>query len=273
MNVLELPQNALDSFALWGRVLFRTRQIRVARSGAGAYVAVVLTLIAVVALMFLLDAAASGWARRLPLWFVALFERITDFGLSGWFLFPFGFVLLCLAAVTSPVWSLRTQVVLATLTVRFGYLFLAIGVPGLFAAIVKRMIGRARPYVGPQDDPFAYIPFIWKPEYASMPSGHSTTAAAAAVAIGAVWPAARGVMWLYAVLIMFSRVVVLEHHPSDVLAGALVGAVGADMLRRWFAARRLLFSASNLKASSGPSFSQIWRAIAEILRGKSGQKA
>jgi membrane-associated phospholipid phosphatase len=270
VNGLALPRNALDSFAQWSRELFRARQVRVVRWGAGTYAAVVLTLIVVVALMFLLDAAASGWARRLPPWFVALFEQITDFGLSGWFLFPFGFVLLCLAAVTSPIWSLRTQAVVAALTVRFGYLFLAIGVPGLFAAIVKRMIGRARPYVGPQDDPFAYIPFIWKPEYASMPSGHSTTAVAAAVAIGAVWPAARGVMWLYALLIMFSRVVVLEHHPSDVLAGALVGAVGADMVRRWFAARRLLFSGSNLKASPGPSFSRIWLAIAEIVRGKSG---
>jgi membrane-associated phospholipid phosphatase len=273
VNGLALPRNAFDSFAQWGRELFRARQVRVVQWGAGAYLAVVLTLIVVVALMFLLDAAASGWARRLPPWFVALFERITDFGLSGWFLFPFGFVLLCLAAVSSPVWSLRTQAVLAALTARFGYLFLAIGIPGLFAAIVKRMIGRARPYVGPQDDPFAYIPFIWKPEYASMPSGHSTTAVAAAVAIGAVWPSARGVMWLYALLIMFSRVVVLEHHPSDVLAGALVGAVGADMVRRWFGARRLLFSASNLEASPGPSFSQIWLAIAEIVRGKSRQKA
>jgi undecaprenyl-diphosphatase len=254
-------------------VLFCAPQVSVVRWSAGVYGAIGLTLIVVVAMMFLLDAAASAWARGLPPLFVALFERITDFGLSGWFLFPFGFVLLCLAAVTSPVWSLRTQAMLAALTVRFGYLFLAIGVPGLFVAIVKRMIGRARPYVGPQDDPFAYIPFIWKPEYASMPSGHSTTAAAAAVAIGAVWPSARSVMWLYALLIMFSRVVVLEHHPSDVLAGALVGAVGADMLRRWFAARRLLFSASNLKASPGPSFSQIWLAIAEIVRGKSKQKA
>ncbi len=29
---------------------------------------------------------------------------------------------------------------------------------------------------GGHDDPFAYMPFIWRPEYASMPSGHSTTA-------------------------------------------------------------------------------------------------
>ena len=273
MNVWSFVGNALVSFEQWCRELFQAPTTSVVRWSAGAYIAVVLTLTAVVASMFLIDAVASSWARGLSPWFVGLFEWITYFGLSGWFLFPFGFVLLCLSAITSPVWSSKTQDMLAMLTVRFGYLFLAIGVPGLFASIIKRLIGRARPYVGPQDDPFAYIPFIWKPEYASMPSGHSTTAVAAAVAIGAVWPATRGVMWIYALLIMFSRVVVLEHHPSDVLAGALVGAVGADLVRRWFAARGLLFSASDLGPSPGPSISRIRQAIEEIGGDKSGQKA
>ena len=67
--------------------------------------------------------------------------------------------------------------------------------PSLFATVIKRLIGRARPYVGTHDDPFAYMPFVWKPEYASMPSGHATTALAAAIAIGAVWPRLRPVMW------------------------------------------------------------------------------
>jgi len=65
-------------------------------------------------------------------------------------------------------------------------------------------------------------------------------------------------MWVFALLIMFSRVVVLAHHPSDVIVGALVGAVGAVLVRRWFAARRLVFSAHELKAFRGPSL-QLWR--------------
>jgi undecaprenyl-diphosphatase len=34
----------------------------------------------------------------------------------------------------------------------------------------------------------------------------------------------------------------LAHYPSDVVAGALIGVVGAMVVRYWFAARRLGFA-------------------------------
>jgi membrane-associated phospholipid phosphatase len=246
--------------------LLRAPHARVPAPSAGAIAAMIVLLVAAVACMFLLDTAASDWARGLPQWFEDAFEVITDFGLSGWFLFPSGFILLCLAALASPALPRLTQGVVAALAVRTGYLFLAVGVPGLFVTVVKRLIGRARPYVGSHDDPFAYLPFGWQPEYASMPSGHATTAASAAIAIGAIWPGSRGVMWLYALLIMFSRVVVSAHHPSDVIAGAVVGAVGALWVRRWFAARGLLFAAADLRTFPGPSYKRIKAALREAVR-------
>ena len=261
-------QNMLRNFQRWICVLVRAPRASVPPPSAIAIMAVIVTLIAAAACMFFIDTAAIAWARTLPQWFDDVFERITDLGLGGWFLYPFGFVLFCLAAVTSPLLTKLTQGVLAMLTVRFGFLFLAIGLPGLFVTIVKRLIGRARPYVGSPDDPFFYRPFVWAPEYASMPSGHATTAASAAIAIGALWPKSRPVMWLYALVIMFSRVVVLAHHPSDVIAGALVGALGALWVRRAFAARGLLFSAIDLKAFPGPSLQRVRAALREVLRKK-----
>ena len=107
--------------------------------------------------------------------------------------------------------------------------------PSLFATIIKRLIGRARPFVA-GNDVWAYEPFTWHARYASLPSGHATTAFAALVAIGAIFPQARALMWIYAVLIALSRVIITAHHPSDVIAGAIVGAVGrvpgAQLVRR-----------------------------------------
>ena len=49
-------------------------------------------------------------------------------------------------------------------------------------------------------------------------------------------------MIVYALIILATRLVLLAHHPSDVVAGALVGVIGAMFVRYWFAARRLGFA-------------------------------
>ena len=163
-------RNTAWNFDQWFRALARPPRADYARPSASAVAAVIGTVAIIVASMFLVDAAASDWARHEPNWFRDMFERVTDFGLSGWFLFPLGFLLLVLAAINAPELTHVTQGVLDVLAARLGFLFLAIGFPGLFVTIVKRLIGRARPYVGGHEDPFAYNPFIWRPEYASMPS-------------------------------------------------------------------------------------------------------
>ena len=52
----------------------------------------------------------------------------------------------------------------------------------------------------------------------------------------------RSLMWTYAFVIAVSRVVLMAHFPSDVLAGAVVGVLGALLVREWFAARGLAFA-------------------------------
>jgi membrane-associated phospholipid phosphatase len=266
-----LLPNLGRNLALWCGVLVRAPRVQTPRPPASAFAAIALTLAVIVALMFFIDARATDWARHLPRWFVDAFEQITNGGYSSWFLIPSGVIVLCLAALASPSLPRMTRGVLGGLAGRFGFLFIAVALPGLFDDVIKGLIGRARPYADIPGDPFTYRPFTWRPEFASMPSGHSTTAAAAAFAIGALWPRTRWVMWLYALVIMFSRVVVSAHHPSDVVAGALVGTVGAALVRRWFAARRLVFS-PNLSVQTGPSLRRIGAAVIRATREPQGKR-
>jgi undecaprenyl-diphosphatase len=217
--------------------------------------------------MIFIDAAVSNAVGNLPRWVVGFFEWITDFGKSGWFLWPLGILFLALAALPKNLMPV-SQAVLAALMVRVGFLFLAIGVPGLFVTTVKRLIGRARPFVTGVADPFVFDPTRWSAAYASLPSGHATTAFSVLAAFGSLWPRGRAILLIYALLIAASRIVVRAHYPTDVAAGALVGIVGVLLVRRWFALQRLGFSVApdgHLRAFPGPSRRRIKSVARELL--------
>lgn len=219
---------------------------------------------AVVFGMIFIDAAATNTVPHLAHGLVWFFNEITDFGKSGWFLWPLGILFLALAALPQNL-SAMSRAVLAAVMVRVGFLFVAIGAPGLFAAIVKNMIGRARPGVGGSVNPYLFDPFYWTPAYASLPSGHSTAAFAVLAAFGTLWPRARTVLLIYALLIAVSRVAVTAHYPTDIAAGALTGLIGVLLVRRWFALQRLGFSIQDdgqLVQYPGPS----WRRIKSVAR-------
>jgi undecaprenyl-diphosphatase len=217
--------------------------------------------------MVLIDAPVIRAVGHLPHFVVWFFDQITDYGKSGWFLWPLGLLFLALAALPRMLTPMSQQV-LAAVMVRVGFLFVAIGAPSLFASIIKRFIGRARPGVGGSLNPYLFDPFHWTAAYAGSPSGHATTAFAVLAAFGSLWPRARTAFLIYALLIAASRMVVTAHYPTDVAAGALVGIVGVLMVRRWFALQRLGFAVQpdgQLRQFPGPSLKRIKAVARELL--------
>ena len=258
------------NLAAWIALLARPRRFKTSRLlppwrrlAIGGVAGIALVALA----MQFLDARGMMFARTLPPAVVDTFNEITDFGQSGWFLVPLAILIVLAAALATPAAGRIASLVLASLAVRLGYLFFAIAVPGLFVTIVKRLIGRVRPSdVGP----FAYVPWSWRNEYASLPSGHSTTAFAAAVAIAALWPKARIPMLIYAAIIALSRVIITAHFVSDVVAAAFVGSFGAILMRNWYASRGLAFVPGvdgAVHAKPGPS----WRRIKSVAAKLSGR--
>jgi undecaprenyl-diphosphatase len=109
-------------------------------------------------------------------------------------------------------------------------LLLALGLAGLMTDfIVKPLVGRVRPFV----DHVEYREIGVRPDTASFPSGHAATAAAGALALSRIWPAAAIPAWTLAAIIAISRVALGVHFPSDILAGFVFGA----LLARFVCAR------------------------------------
>jgi undecaprenyl-diphosphatase len=238
------------------------------RTGGRLLAGAVAAVGAIIAAMVLLDADLAEAGRSVPGWVHLIFHELTDFGKSGWFLWPAGLLLLAIAMAASPRLPGFSRLVLAALAVRISFLFTAVALPSLFVTIVKRVIGRARPFVGGHLDPFLYLHPVWRPDYASMPSGHATTAFAAAIGVALLWPRLRVPMLIYALLIAASRVVLDAHYVSDVVAGAAAGVAGALLVRDWFAARRLGFvidAAGRISGLPGPSLARLKRVARSVV--------
>ena len=244
----------------------RRQQARRAMARHWLWLAVI-TAIAVLASMVAFDVSAIKLMPILGssnLWPVRVF---TEFAKSAYVLAALG-VLLAVVVAMLPRVPRASRPLLSAFGVRIQYLFLSVFVAMLIGEILKFLVGRGRPFVGGDANAFNFSPFARTEAFASFPSGHAVAAFALAFAVSSLWPRFNIAMWVFAVLICLSRVVLLAHHPSDVVAGALVGIVGAMSMRYWFAARRLGFKITNdgtIVPLQGPSGNALKRVAREAF--------
>lgn len=191
--------------------------------GTGAVLAALLIVVSVA----VVDSHAVGWARALPDAVARFFRTATRFGKSDWLLIPtalFGLLLLF------GDWT-RVHRGLAAAWTEIGafvlFFFMAVAGSGLTTDLVKWIVGRSRPGRFAIDGILTFTPFSSEAVFFSFPSGHATTATAAAVALLLM---TRRLRWLglafllLAAVVAVSRVAVRAHFPSDVVGGIFVGA-------------------------------------------------
>jgi membrane-associated phospholipid phosphatase len=216
---------------------------------------------AIIVLMYAIDAweIAQMPKRGTPsLWWVRI---LTDFGKDEYVLAVLAGLLVAVAIVSPALRGIQRSLLLG-LGTRLQFIFCAVAVSNLVTEVLKYSVGRGRPFVGGEANAFHFSHFAGNPAYYSFPSGHATTAFALAFAVSVVWPKARVAMAAYAIVIAATRLVLVAHHPSDVVAGALVGIVGAMFVRYWFAARRLGFAIQrdgSIVSLTGPSSGRLKR--------------
>jgi undecaprenyl-diphosphatase len=92
----------------------------------------------------------------------------------------------------------------------------------LVNAVLKPLWGRRRPERVRHQVPFARR--VRMPSSRSFPSGHAASGFAFASGVASEAPVPGGVLAVLAGLVAYSRVHTGVHYPSDVLAGAVIGA-------------------------------------------------
>jgi membrane-associated phospholipid phosphatase len=166
---------------------------------------------------------------------------ITNVGKSQWYLVPAAAVFL---AVGLYDWSLgghRAKARLAALFGQAAYVFAAVALSGIFVNVVKVVLGRARPGQLDQLGAWHFDPFSFGYDYASLPSGHSTTVGAI-IGVLIVWyPRWAIVLVELGLFFAATRIAAMAHYPSDVIAGFTIGLFFAIVIARWLAGRGVVF--------------------------------
>ena len=132
------------------------------------------------------------------------------------------------------------------------------GVSALISLGINQLIGdfiwhRPRPY---ESHPAAY--HLTQSHDPSFPSDHASAAFGIAVAVAVLDPLAGAIFLVLAVLIAIGRVVVGEHYPGDVIAGAAIGTVSALVVIR-LARPVIALLVRVVERATDPLLAMVWR--------------
>ena len=126
-----------------------------------------------------------------------------------------------------------------------GWALLAFIISGAAVNILKLLVHRARPYT-PDPRPDTWLGYVHNSAFQSFPSAESATTFAVAFTLMGWYPALRWPLTVIALCVGVGRVLVGGHHPSDVMAGAILGVVVARLVSSW--ANRPRREATNVSA-------------------------
>jgi membrane-associated phospholipid phosphatase len=185
--------------------------------------AICLTLIIISYLFW--DIPIAKYCQTLSPGIKNIAEFVTSFGIATWYI------------VASIIFYLFFRFIYKNdiNASRALFIFLSLGITGIFINIVKWIAGRHRPidlfnhgYWG-----FDYFRGVGY-ELASFPSGHAQTAFTFAAALTILFPRWGIPLFVFAGAVGITRVILTAHYLSDVIAGAGIGIICTLVIKYYF---------------------------------------
>ena len=101
---------------------------------------------------------------------------------------------------------------------------------GLF---IKKSVLRPRPWAALNPDLVNHL-VSQKGKYFSFPSNHAANMSGLAMVFSAIYHSYKYLFWLIAGVIIFSRVYIGVHYPSDIISGCILGSLyGLLVIKCW----------------------------------------
>jgi lipid A 4'-phosphatase len=232
--------------------------LRAPRLSRRALVGTALAALAIVLCVMFVDRPAARFFHDQSDAVHEVFQFITLFGLSKWYLI--GAALLWLGLHVAPrlppfqsaakrleAWSYLPL-----------YFFVSVAASGLAVDLIKILVGRTRPKLLFADDQFAFTGLASRADHWSFPSGHTANVVAIAITLTTIWSRLLPVAVVFAGLVAASRVIITAHYVSDVVMGAYIAVMVTRYVEFVFAQSGVPVAAA--KAGSLPSRPKMpWR--------------
>lgn len=113
---------------------------------------------------------------------------------------------------------------------RAWFVFLCLVVSDVVCLVLKCTFGRARPDLWLTTREYGFSWFKTDNLHRSFPSGHTTTIMTLAFALSVLFPRFKGLFLIVGLLVVISRVLLLQHFVSDVLLATYLACLEVTLL-------------------------------------------